>query len=180
MENSENRKSGKFYNVATYLKKQAEENPDLKAIVYPTERDKSGKRVYKHLTFRELDRESDCYAHGLENAGIKRGTRTVLMVKPSPEFFSLVFAMFKVGAVPVVVDPGMGIGRMLRCLKEGRPEAFIGIAQAHALRKLRPGFFKTVKIWVTVGKRWFWGGLTLKNLKVGAVGALSDRGNQTG
>jgi acyl-CoA synthetase (AMP-forming)/AMP-acid ligase II len=157
---------GDLFNVASYLRRRAEEHPHLRAVVYPTEKDKFGRQAYAHLTFEQLERESDSYAHGLVRAGITRGTRTVLMVRPGPDFFSVIFALFKVGAVPVVVDPGMGLGRMLRCLAEGRPEAFIGIAPAHALRTFRPGFFKTVRIWVTVGKRWFWGGLTLKNLKV--------------
>ena len=28
------------------------------------------------------------------------------MVPPGPEFFALTFALFKVGAVPVLIDPG--------------------------------------------------------------------------
>ncbi|MBW2741293.1 MAG: AMP-binding protein, partial [Deltaproteobacteria bacterium] len=77
----------------------------------------------------------------------------------------LTFAIFKVGAVPVVVDPGMGISRMLRCLEESRPNAFIGIPIAHFLRKLRPKYFKTVNTSITVGRRWFWGGLSLKDIR---------------
>jgi acyl-CoA synthetase (AMP-forming)/AMP-acid ligase II len=101
----------------------------------------------------------------MENAGITRGTRTILMVKPSLEFFIIIFALFKTGAVPVVVDPGMGIRRMVECFKEGRPEAFIGIPQAHVIRTLYPKFFKTVRIWVTVGRRWFWKGFTLNQMR---------------
>lgn len=153
-------------NVASHLRRQAELHPHLRAVIYPTQRDKHGRQAYAHLTFEQLDQESDMYAWGLRKAGITRGTKTILMVKPSLEFFCLVFAMFKAGAVPVVVDPGMGVNRMLRCLAESRPEAFIGIAQAHVLRKLSPKFFKSVKTWVTVGKRWFWGGLTMKNLRI--------------
>ena len=152
-------------NVAHFLAKWAERTPNNRAVIYQARKNKHGKQEYAHLTFQQLDRESDCYAHGLVRAGITRGTRTILMVKPSLEFFCLVFAMFKVGAVPVVVDPGMGIPRMLRCLQEGRPQAFIGISQAHVLRKISPKFFKSVKVWVTVGRRWFWGGLTLESLK---------------
>jgi acyl-CoA synthetase (AMP-forming)/AMP-acid ligase II len=87
------------------------------------------------------------------------------MVKPSFEFFAIIFALFKIGAVPVVVDPGMGIRRMVGCFKEGRPEAFIGIPPAHVLRTLFPGFFSTVKVWITVGRRWFWGGHTLNQVR---------------
>ena len=152
-------------NVSNHLRRMSEKHPHKRAVVCAVDRDKYGRVAYSHLTFQQLDQESDCYAHGLENAGIRQGTRTILMVKPGIEFFALTFAIFKVGAVPVVVDPGMGINRMLRCLAESRPEAFIGIPLAHALRKFRPKYFKTVKICITTGKRWFWGGFTLKDTR---------------
>jgi acyl-CoA synthetase (AMP-forming)/AMP-acid ligase II len=59
----------------------------------------------------------------------------------------------------------MGIQRMVGCFKSSRPEAFIGIPLAHLVRTVYPGFFKTVKTWITVGRRWFWGGLTLEQLR---------------
>ncbi|MBU1161264.1 MAG: AMP-binding protein, partial [Proteobacteria bacterium] len=152
-------------NIASYLKRVAKIAPYKRAVVFPAGRDSSGRVMYSHLTFLQLDRESDCLAHGMENAGITRGTRTILMVKPGLEFFMIIFALFKTGAVPVVVDPGMGIRRMVECFKEGRPEAFIGIPSAHVLRTLYPRFFKTVRVWVTVGRRWFWRGFTLNQIR---------------
>jgi olefin beta-lactone synthetase len=152
-------------NVARYLRTMARIQPYRRAVVYPAARDHNGRVAYSHLTFRQLDRESDCFARGLVKAGIGRGTRTILMVRPSLEFFVLIFAMFKAGAVPVVVDPGMGVRRMLACLQESRAEAMIGIPPAHVLRVLRPGYFRTVKTAVTVGRRWFWRGLTLKHIR---------------
>ncbi len=152
-------------NVSIYLKRMAKIDPFRRAVVYPAARDNAGRVAYSHLTFIQLDRESDCLAHGLVNAGIVRGTRTILMVKPSIEFFALTFALFKIGAVPVVVDPGMGLGRMLRCLRESDPQAFIGIPLAHVMRKLNPKYFQTVGVWITVGPRWFWGGATLNEIR---------------
>ncbi len=151
-------------NVANHMKNMAALQPYKRAVVYPAGQDKDGRVAYSHLTFLQLDQKSDSLAHGLEKAGIRRGTRTILMVKPNLAFFALIFALFKVGAVPVVVDPGMGIRRMLLCFKESRPQAFIGIPRAHLLRTFRPKFFKSVKIWITVGRRWFWGGYTLKQI----------------
>jgi acyl-CoA synthetase (AMP-forming)/AMP-acid ligase II len=87
------------------------------------------------------------------------------MVKPSLEFFVLTFALFKAGVVPVVVDPGMGIRRMLECLKASRARALIGIPPAHVLRTIFPKYFKSVQSWITVGRRWFWGGLTLNQIR---------------
>jgi len=152
-------------NVATHLREMAGTQPYKRAVVYPVGTDKHDRITYAHLTFRQFDKESDCIAHGLEAAGISRGVKTILMVPPGPEFFVLIFGMFKTGAVPVVVDPGMGISRMLDCLQETRPEAFIGIPKAHVLRTLRPGFFKTVETYVTVGRRWFWGGLNMTDVR---------------
>ncbi|MGB5993277.1 MAG: fatty acid CoA ligase family protein, partial [Desulfobacterales bacterium] len=152
-------------NIASYLKRVAKIAPYKRAVVYPAGRDNSGRVMYSHLTFLQLDRESDCLAHGMENAGITRGTRTILMVKPGLEFFMIIFALFKAGAVPVVVDPGIGIRRMVECFKEGRPEAFIGISPAHVIRTFYPRFFKTVRVWVTVGRRWFWRGFTLNQMR---------------
>ena len=153
-----------YANISLGLKKIQEKYPHKRAVVCPAGRDKNGRVLYSQITFTQLETESDRLAFGLERIGIIRGTRTILMVTPGMEFFITIFAMFKVGAVPVVVDPGMGIDRMLQCLEQGKPKAFIGIEKAHILRKLKPGFFKSVKHWVTVGKRWFWGGYTLDQL----------------
>jgi len=152
-------------NVSTYLTRMAQNEPFKRAVVYPAGRDKSGRVAYAHLTFLQLEEEVDRLAHGLEKAGITRQTRTVLMVKPSIEFFALIFAIFKTGAVPVVVDPGMGVRRMLSCYKSTGPQAFIGIPLAHVVRTLYPKFFSTVDTWITVGRRWFWGGLTLDQIR---------------
>jgi len=156
--------SNGFVNVASYLKRSAGLHPRKEAVVCPAGRDGNGRVRYIHLTFEQLDQKSDILAHGLESTGIQRGVRTILMVKPGLDFFCIIFALFKIGAVPVVVDPGMGLRRMLSCLAESEPEAFIGIPAAHVLRTLQPDFFKTVRTWVTVGRRWFWGGHTLAKL----------------
>jgi acyl-coenzyme A synthetase/AMP-(fatty) acid ligase len=151
-------------NVAGHLRRTARSQPYKRAVVYPAGRDAYGRVTYAHLTFAQLERESARIAGGLEAVGITRGMHTVLMVKPGPEFFLLTFALFKVGAVPVVVDPGMGLQRMLECLRESRPEAFVGISKAHLLRLCYPRFFRTLRTWVTVGPRWCWGGPTLLHL----------------
>lgn len=154
----------KFTNISLGLQQMAEIYPRKRAVVCPHGRDKSNRVLYSQITFSQLESLSDNLAFGLESIGITRGTRTILMIPPGMDFFITMFAMFKVGAVPVVVDPGMGIDRMLQCLEQGRPKAFIGIEKAHLLRTLKPRYFKTVKYWVTVGKRWFWGGHTLAQL----------------
>ncbi len=151
-------------NIASHLPRMAQLQPYTRAVVFPHGRDEKGRVSYIHLTFKQLDELSDAYARGFEKIGIRRQTRTILMVKPSLEFFALTFALFKVGAIPVLIDPGMGVKRMLHCLQETQSQAFIGIPLAHALRVLFPKYFRSIKTHVTVGKRWFWGGPTLEKV----------------
>lgn len=153
-----------FENISFGLKKTKEKYPYKRAVVYPVKQDKQGRILYSQINFKNLDEESDKLAFGFEKIGIKQGVRTILMVKPGIEFFIICFAMFKTGAIPVVVDPGMGISRMLICLKQSYPKAFIGIKKAHILRIIKPKYFKSVKKFVTIGKKWFWGGYTLDKL----------------
>jgi olefin beta-lactone synthetase len=153
-------------NIASHLPRMAEARPWKRAVVVPAGQDAEGHPVWAHYTFAELNEASDAYARGLRHIGIVAGTRTVLMVKPSLEFFALVFALFKVGAVLVLIDPGIGKKALRGCLQETDPEAFIGVPLAHVARLVFGRALSTVRINVTVGRRWFWGGYRLPELKV--------------
>ncbi|WP_051406915.1 fatty acid CoA ligase family protein [Nocardia sp. CNY236] len=122
----------------------------------------NGLPVYRQLTYLELDSWSDTIAERLAGAGVGTGTRTIVLVLPSPQLYAIMFGLLKIGAVPVVIDPGMGVRKMLRCLRAVDAEAFIGIPQAHALRVLFRRSFRTVRTSVTVGRRWFWRGASLR------------------
>src|SRR5262249_44412054 len=97
-------------------------------------------------------------ARGLAQIGIRRGMRTVLMVPPSLKFFIFTFALFKLGAVLVLIDPGMGVRHLGRCLAEAEPEAFLGGPKAHLARRLLGWARPTIRIAVGVGDGIFLGG----------------------
>jgi olefin beta-lactone synthetase len=135
-------------NVAKHLSALAASEPQRLAVVCPHARGRT------EFTFQQLHEHSDRLAHALEAIGVKRGVCTVLMVPPSLEFFALTFALFKIGAVPVLIDPGMGVRNLGRCLADAEPEAFIGVPKAHLARKLLGWGRSTIRITVTTG-RWF-------------------------
>src|SRR5688500_19378175 len=111
-------------NVAAALPRLAADAPDRVAIRCPGRRGADGFARYDiTLTYGELDRRSDAIAAGLARAGIARGTRTAVMVRPSPEFFLLMFALVTAGAVPVMVDPGIDRRALQQCLDEATPDA---------------------------------------------------------
>lgn len=138
-------------NVASHLPAIAEKLPDTYAVVEQS-RDKSVEKLYKSAyTYKQLDDASNLIANGLEAHGITKGSRTVLMVQPGLDFFAIVFALFKLEAVLVAVDPGMGIKNLSKCLAEAEPEAFIGNAKANVARVVLGWSKSTVKKTVLVG-----------------------------
>jgi acyl-CoA synthetase (AMP-forming)/AMP-acid ligase II len=148
--------SAALVNIAAHLQEMARRQPATPAIIFP--------RKGVSLSFRELNRLSDRIAHGLMAYGIGRGVRTVLMVTPGPDFFAITFALFKVGAVPVLIDPGLGIRNLKKCLAEAEPHAFIGIPRAHVVRILFGWGKETLHKFITVGPRLFLNGTTLAAL----------------
>jgi acyl-CoA synthetase (AMP-forming)/AMP-acid ligase II len=153
-------------NIADFLPEMAAKQPDATAIICPW-----GRRGGS-LTYRELNQRSARIARGLEAVGIGHGVRTVLMVPPGLDLFPLAFGLFRAGAVPVLVDPGIGLKHLKACLGNAQPEAFIGVPKAHAARALLGWARATVHTRVTVGKRFFWGGHTLDQVE--AIGSDAD------
>ncbi len=151
-------------NIAAHLADMARLQPSRPAVICANGRDAQGAVAYAQLSFAELEDASNRLASALAGAGIRRGTRTALMVPPSLEFFTLTFALFKAGAVPVLIDPGIGVRSLGGCLAHAQPEAFIGIPKAHAARVLLGWARGSVRINVTVGSNWFWSGPDLQKL----------------
>lgn len=152
-------------NIAERLRESARLYPHQKAVVFPVGRDALGRVTYTHLTFAQLDEESDRLAKGLVDFGVEPGHRLVLMVRPSLEFIALTFALFKTGAVAVLIDPGMGRSNIFDCLETVEPDGFVAIPIVQAVRTVSRRKFPNARLNVTVGgRRWFWSGTTYEEL----------------
>ena len=161
-------------NIASRLPELARERPDQIAMRCPG-RDGSYPIA---LSYAELDARSDAIAAGLAKRGIVRGTRTVLMVRPTPEFFLLMFALFKAGAVPVLVDPGIDRRALKQCLDEAQAEAFIGIPLALFARAVL-GWARSARVRITTGARAILADATLAEVERAGADAdpqLADTG----
>ncbi len=99
----------------------------------------------RRFTFARLWGEVDRQSCRLRKLGFEPGVTCLVLLRNSAEFVASVFALFKVGAVPILIDPGMGLGRFLKVVDEVSPEALLGIPRAFALRKLAPRPFRKVK-----------------------------------
>ncbi|MFE3052088.1 fatty acid CoA ligase family protein [Nocardia sp. NPDC059239] len=149
-------------------------HPEREAVIYADGRNRDGLPDYRHLTYAELDAWSDTIAERFAEAGVTRGVRTIVLVRPGPELYAVLYGLFKIGAVPVVIDPGMGMFKMLRCLQAADAEAFVGVTEAQALRIVFRVYFRKVRMAVTVGRSW-WQGPTLESWGRTPASALPER-----
>jgi len=166
------------HNVATLLRRHARSSPESSALAFPSAHYTAEAPTWDTWSFRRLDEESDAVARGLVAEGVRPGDRAVVLVRPSLELYALLFALFKAGAVPVLLDPGMGIRALLTCIERTGPRVLVATPAVHAVRVLfARRAFSAVAVHVTAGRRWFWGGATLADLKRdGAPFELVERG----
>lgn len=140
------------FNVAHFLAEQAAAQPAAPAVRAPIGHEADGKIRYAARSFAELEGEASATAHYFAAKGIERGSRVLLMVKPGLDLIRIVFALFKMGAVPIVIDPGMGLKKFLRCVRHSRPTALVGIAPAIWISRLFRPSFRGVDIKIGVGR----------------------------
>ena len=133
-------------NVAAHLARRAAASPTQVAV-------HDGKR---HVTFAQLSATTDALTHGFAAVGVARGDRVAVMVPPSVEFFAVTFALLQLGATPVMIDPGMGLRNLAKCLAHAEPAAFVGVAKAHAARRFFGWAKPSLKLTVNVGN-WSFG-----------------------
>ena len=132
-------------NIARHLARMAAAHPEMAALKIPRGRTR-GRIVYLTLTFAELDAEVAAWSARLAAAGVHRGDRTLVMVKQGLPLIASVFALFRLGAVPVVIDPGMGLKNFLACVARARPRALVGIPLARLISRLFRPSFASVKV----------------------------------
>jgi len=151
-------------NVADRLSEVAARMPEAVAVACPGRGDVAGKNFYATCTFAELEHDAEALARGLVQLGVAPGMRLILLVRPGVEFVKLVFALLRSGATAVLIDPGMGRRHLLACLAAAEPEGFVAVSRAQALRTILRRRFSRARLNVTVGRRWFWGGRTFRQL----------------
>jgi acyl-CoA synthetase (AMP-forming)/AMP-acid ligase II len=128
-------------NIAETLSRTAAKNGARTAVIEA--------RGGESCTFAELETYVQRYAAYLKGTGpgggIEQGERVILMVRPSLDFIALAFALFKIGAPVILIDPGMGYKNLLRCIHRVKPDYLIAIPQVVWLSRLFRKTFKGLK-----------------------------------
>lgn len=141
-----------FQNIAERISFYAQKNPQKTAVYFPEWSHKKSRYIYQSINYKELDQLIHKFSVQLFKLGLRKGDKTLLFLRPSLEFHAMVFALFRSGIIPVLIDPGMGKENLLKCIKETGPIGLIAEKEIHFIKHFFPKSFKTVKFAVTNGK----------------------------
>ena len=130
------------FNIADRLKQVADNRADNWALVDSTQVDPT------RMSFAELDEDATVLGRGLLAEGFEPGDRVLVFIQPSMDFFAVIWALFRIGAVPIFVDPAMGVQPVLRAVREASPRRVLAIEPVMWLAKLYPSVFESVKTWI--------------------------------
>ncbi len=133
-------------NIARHLSVMAARQSDQAAVKIPRGRTADGGIDYLSLTFRELDAEVAAWAVRLQGKGVRPGDRVLVMVRQGLPLIAAAFALFRLGAVPVIIDPGMGRKNFLACVARSRPRVLLGIPLAQVMSHVFRSAFATVEV----------------------------------
>ena len=73
------------------------------------------------VSWEQLDRVVTDVAGGLSDAGVRPGDRVALLVPPGADLAAAVYACWRIGAVIVVADAGLGLRGLARALRVPGP-----------------------------------------------------------
>jgi acyl-CoA synthetase (AMP-forming)/AMP-acid ligase II len=119
-------------NIISRLEFVNQTHPTKTAFIFFSAQDKR----WEAVTFQGLADSTQRFASGLLACGVTQNMRAALMTPPSADFFALAFALLKLGIVPIIIDPAIGLKKVGECLEESKPDIFIGNTLTHALRVL--------------------------------------------
>jgi olefin beta-lactone synthetase len=126
-------------NIASHLVNASAVSPNQLAIVSAKE------GLFKPRSFKELNLDVQNCAAYLRSKRISKGDHVLLAVKPGYQLILIAFSLFYLGAVPIIIDPGMGLKAFLKCIKNTKPSALIGISLIHIMSKFLPVHFRSVE-----------------------------------
>lgn len=133
-------------NVADLLGDSARQAPDRDAIIAP-----DGRGGWTRITYAALDSQVTAYARALKLGGVSRGELALVMVPPGIPLITLFYGLLRLGAVPVMIDPGMGFRAFLKCVETTGATTLVGIPKAQVARLLFPRPFATIERKFVIG-----------------------------
>ena len=138
--------------------------PWVSAVTKVSFRRWSDRPQYDAIDFAALSARISGYERGLAAAGLRAAERVIMLVTPGADFLALSYAVMGRGAVPVFIDPGMGVDAVVACIREAAPSGFIGVPKAHLLRLKAAEIFRSLRFCIVAGRVPLFGATRLRDL----------------
>ncbi len=133
-------------NVSELVRAQARRAPEQVALI------EAARGGWRTTRYAQLERRIDLIAHAVLRAGLARGDRVLVFVKPGAEWVALLFALMRAGAVPALIDPAMGRAGVLACVQRIAPRGFVGTTAACLLKLFMGDAFRSVDVTLTTDR----------------------------
>ena len=147
-------------NIAEHIREMAAKQPEKQALLIRKEQG-----AFASMTFAELEQRSNQLAWGLSNAGMRQGMKVAIFARPSLELYALLFAVMKLGGIPVMIPQWRGWSHALTCIMQCAPGAFIGTASTFLMKVFFGRAFSTVNVNIMIGGFQLFGGIPSGKLK---------------
>jgi len=109
-----------IYNrITDYVKKYAEQIPNIEASVYENQR----------ITYKDLNEKVELCSKALLNLGIIKGDRVAMLCTPSIEFYVVCLATINIGAVWVGLNPKYCLNEYQYVIGDAQPKLLFACAK---------------------------------------------------
>lgn len=133
-------------NIAEILCQHAQLRPTAPAIIDVR------KGRTRTLSFAELEAESRRAAALLGETGVSRGDGILIFHPMAAELYAVMIGAFRLGAVPMFLDPSAGREHIEACCHAWPPKALVASAKAHLLRFRSPAL-RQIPLKFSIGAR---------------------------
>jgi acyl-CoA synthetase (AMP-forming)/AMP-acid ligase II len=130
------------YNITHRFINYANNNPGKPAIVIPEEYNENEILKEKIVTFSDMAQLISQYENGLRSHGYKKGDKIIMLTPVNLEFYACMMAMLNIGIVAVFLDPGIGLKKILHCVKDSKAKGIISVD-------------RLLKFWPLIFSLWF-------------------------
>jgi len=143
--------SSKLNNISEFISNQSKKHPtDISISMY--KKNIFGFKKFSYYSFQVFDERVNKFVNKLTDLGVKSGDKILFFVKPNLDFSVITFALFRMGAIPVFIDPGMKKEYLFKAITDVSPDVLIGIPAVHVMRHFHKDVFSSIKIFITTGR----------------------------
>ena len=135
-------------NIAELLLRKSQEHPQKTALIFPHPNGDI------HYSYAQLQEKVWALMSELNQHDIQENDRLVVLFPVSVELYTIIAAIYSIGAVAILIDPGMGLSRITSALNTAKPKALISTQKVLRLRWFIPTLWKIPKFFCIDGKSW--------------------------